>query len=511
MINIENLGNLPSLQFYVGDTLLLGLALLVVVIDLLGRGKAHSVTGSVALLSMLAVLAVIWTSPTVTDGLFFGMVRADGLARAFKLLIGACTVLTLFVSRRTPEVSDRLRGEFFALLLFATYGMFLMVSASNLLTAYLGIEMASISSYIMAGFLARRTRSSEAAFKYVIYGSVASGVMLFGISLVFGLAGTLDISTMGAGLAMAPPIAVALALILIFAGLGYKIASVPFHMWSPDVYEGSPLPVTAFLSVASKAAGFGLVVRFFRDGMASPAVLATVDWPLFLALISAVTMTVGNLAAFGQTNIKRLLAYSSIAHGGYLLMGVVAMGGGAMAAQSGVLFYFVAYLFMNLGAFYVVLHLASPERLGSEEISAYRGLIRRSPLLAILMSIFLFSLIGLPPFAGFWGKLYLFKSVIDASLTTGGINGHNFLWLVMLGLLNSAVSLYYYFSVVKAMLMEEGEETSRFSPNPIYAALLILLLLPTLLLGFITNVDVVAEQLTDAPAASTSSVATTTP
>ncbi len=505
------LGNLDSLPFYVGDTLLLGLALLVVVIDLLGRGKAHAVTGSVALLSLLAVMAVLWTTPATPHGLFFGMVRADGLARAFKLLIGACAVLTLFVSRRTPEVSERLRGEFCSLLLFATYGMFLMVSASNLLTAYLGIEMASISSYILAGFLARRTRSSEAAFKYVIYGSVASGVMLFGVSLVFGLAGTLDIAAMGAGLATAPPVAVALALVLIFAGLGYKIASVPFHMWSPDVYEGSPLPVTAFLSVASKAAGFGLVVRFFRDGMGSDAAMATVDWPLFLALVSAVTMTVGNLAAFGQTNIKRLLAYSSIAHGGYLLMGVVAMGGGDVASQSGVLFYFLAYLFMNLGAFYVVLHLAAPERLGSEEISAYRGLIKRSPLLAILMSVFLFSLIGLPPFAGFWGKLYLFKSVIDASLTAGGINGHSFVWLVMLGLLNSAISLYYYFSVVKAMLMEEGDETGRISANPIYAALLILLMLPTLLLGFITNVSAVAEQLTDAPSAPASSIARTTP
>jgi NADH-quinone oxidoreductase subunit N len=238
--------------------------------------------------------------------------------------------------------------------------------------------------------------------------------------------------------------------------------------------------------------------------------MATVDWPLFLALISAVTMTVGNLAAFGQTNIKRLLAYSSIAHGGYLLMGVVAMGGTGVASQSGVLFYFLAYLFMNLGAFYVVLHLAAPERLGSEEISAYRGLIKRSPLLAIIMSVFLFSLIGLPPFAGFWGKLYLFKSVIDASLTTGGINGHNFVWLVMLGLLNSAVSLYYYFSVVKAMLMEEGDDTSRITANPIYAALLILLLLPTLLLGFITNVSDVADQLSDAPSVPASSVASTT-
>jgi NADH-quinone oxidoreductase subunit N len=490
------LGNIDSLSYYVGDTLLLALALLVVIIDLMGRGRAHGVTGAAALLSIAAVIGVIWVGPVVDERLFYGMVRADSLARAFKLIIGVCAFATLLVSLQTSEVSDRLRGEFFALILFATYGMFLMVSASNLLAAYLGIEMASISSYILAGFLARRTRSSEAAFKYVIYGSVASGVMLFGISLVFGMAGTVDIAVLADRLAMAPPMGVTMALVLMFAGFGYKIASVPFHMWSPDVYEGSPLPVTAFLSVASKAAGFGLVIRFFRDGMGTAAVMATVDWPLFLAVVSAVTMTVGNLAAFGQTNVKRLLAYSSIAHGGYLLMGVVAMGGSLRAESlSGVLFYFLAYLFMNLGAFYVVLHLASPSRLGSEDISAYRGLIRRSPLLAILMSVFLFSLIGLPPFAGFWGKLYLFKSVVDGSLTAGGINGHSFLWLVVLGLLNSAISLYYYFSVVRAMLLEEGDETSRVAVNPVFAVLLIALMLPTVLLGFVTDRSVVDGQL----------------
>ncbi|MEO2004751.1 MAG: proton-conducting transporter membrane subunit, partial [Candidatus Poribacteria bacterium] len=276
------------------------------------------------------------------------------------------------------------------------------------------------------------------------------------------------------------------------------------------VYEGSPLPVTAFLSVASKAAGFGLVIRFFRDGMGTAAVMATVDWPLFLAVVSAVTMTVGNLAAFAQKNVKRLLAYSSIAHGGYLLMGVVAMGGSlGKESLSGVLFYFLAYLFMNLGAFYVVLHLASPSRLGSEDISAYRGLIRRSPLLAILMSVFLFSLIGLPPFAGFWGKLYLFKSVVDGSLTAGGINGHSFIWLVVLGLLNSALSLYYYFSVVRAMLLEEGDETSRVAVNPVFAVLLIALMLPTVLLGFVTDRSVVDGQLAGPSVSTPTSVAKT--
>jgi len=308
--------------------------------------------------------------------------------------------------------------------------------------------------------------------------------MLFGVSLLYGMSGTADFASLGEGLSGVSPLALVLALVLVFAGLGYKIACVPFHMWSPDVYEGSPLPVTAFLSVASKAAGFGLLIRFFREGFGTTALLEQVDWPLFLAVVSAVTMTVGNLAAFGQRNVKRLLAYSSIAHGGYLLMGVAVASQEGSGAVGATLFYLVVYLFMNLGAFYVVLHLAEPGRLGSEEIGDYRGLVRRSPFVAVLMSIFLFSLIGLPPFAGFWGKLYLFKSVVDASLVPGGVNGHNFVWLVVLGLLNSAVSLYYYFSVVKAMLLDAGTETTPVRAHVAFAVLLVVLVLPTLLFGF---------------------------
>ena len=485
------LDNLSSLPQYVPDAALAAFAVLIVIVDLFARGRGKTVVGAASIAALLIAGALtIWT-PHTGERLFYGMIRQDGLAQAFKLIIAGCAVITLLVSLRTEEVTERLRGEFFALMLFATYGMFLMVGASNLLIAYLGVELASIASYILAGFLADRSRSSEAAFKYVIYGSVASGVMLFGASLVFGMAGTTDIALMGDRLADAPPLALAIAVVFIFAGLGYKIASAPFHMWSPDVYEGSPLPVTAFLSVASKAAGFGLTLRIFRDGLGAEALLQAVDWPLFLALISAVTMTVGNLAAMGQKNVKRLLAYSSIAHGGYLLMGVAALGSAdAGAPTAAALFYLAVYLFMNLGAFFIVMHLAEPSRLGSEEIPAYRGLIRRSPALAIAMSVFLFSLIGLPPFAGFWGKLYLFKSVVDASLMEGGVNGHNFVWLVLLAMANSAISLYYYFAVVKAMLLDSGEEEAPpVKAHPAFALVLWILFLPTLLLGFFTNVD----------------------
>ena len=497
------LDNLSSLQHYIPDAALASFAVLIVIVDLFARGRGKVAVGVLSIAALAAAGALTLWMPHTGERLFYGMARQDGLAQMFKLVIVGCAVVTLLVSLRTQEVAERLRGEFFALMLFATYGMFLMVSASNLLIAYLGVELASISSYILAGFLAHQSRSSEAAFKYVIYGSVASGVMLFGVSLLYGMAGTTDIALMGERLASAHPLALAIAVVFLFAGVGYKIASVPFHMWSPDVYEGSPLPVTAFLSVASKAAGFGLTLRIFRDGLGAEALLASVDWPLFLALLSAVTMTVGNLAAMGQKNVKRLLAYSSIAHGGYLLMGIAALGSGdSSAPTAAILFYLAVYLFMNLGAFFVVMHLAEPSRLGSEEMPAYRGLIRRSPALAIVMSVFLFSLIGLPPFAGFWGKLYLFKSVVDASLVEGGVNGHNLVWLVLLAMANSAISLYYYFAVVKAMLLDRGEEETPVKAHPAFAFILLILFLPTLLFGFFTNVD--DFRVDEAPPASAS-------
>ena len=488
---MELLDNIASLRFFVPELVLAGLALLLILVDLVVRRRDGAVIGYLTL-ATLALVGWLTLSGDGADGtrLFYGMIVHDGLARFFKVFIASAAFLTVLVSIRSPELEPRFRGEYFVLLLFATFGMFLMVSASNLLIVYLSIEMASLSSYILAGFLSDDTRSSEASFKYVIYGAVASGVMLFGISLVFGMTGTVDIPAIGERLAIGSPYALVLALVFIFAGLGYKIASVPFHMWSPDVYEGAPIPITAFLSVASKAAGFGVTIRVFRDGLGAADVIAAMDWPFFLALISAITMTVGNLAAIGQRNVKRLLAYSSIAHGGYLLMGVAAMGSGAFqnAAVAAILFYFVVYLFMNLGAFYVVQHLAVPGRLGSEEIASYRGLVRRAPLVALLMSVFLFSLIGIPPFAGFWGKLYLFKVVVDASLAPGAVGGHNLVWLVVLGLLNSAISLYYYFSIVKAMLLDAPEEREPVRMNSAFALLLVLLFLPTLLFGLVTSV-----------------------
>jgi len=405
------------------------------------------------------------------------MVQLDVFSSFFKVLLLLATAATILFSLRSEELDARLKGEYYALLLAITLGMFLMASSTNLLMIFISLETVSLTSYILAGFLTHNPRSSEAAFKYITYGSVASGTMLFGLSLLFGMAGSGDLGQISVRLTEllasgeVAPLAVLIAITFVLAGVGYKIASVPFHMWSPDVYEGAPIPITAFLSVASKSAGFALFIRFFYAGFGSSELLQAVDWTLMLAIVSALTMTVGNLAALPQQNVKRLLAYSSIAHGGYLLMGGVLLTSEGIGA---ILFYLVVYLFMNLGAFYVVVLIANEE--GSEMIEGYRGLASRAPLVAWAMAIFLFSLTGIPPFAGFFGKWLLFAAVLE----------QGYYWLALVGLLNSVVSLYYYARIVKAMFLEDaGEETTQVSFSTGTFALLSVFVIPTILIGFL--------------------------
>jgi len=405
------------------------------------------------------------------------MVRLDEFSSFFKVLLLLATAATILFSLRSDELDARLKGEYYALLLAITLGMFLMASSTNLLMIFISLETVSLTSYILAGFLTHSPRSSEAAFKYITYGAVASGTMLFGLSLLFGMTGSGDLGQISVRLTEllasgdVTPLAVLIAITFILAGVGYKIASVPFHMWSPDVYEGAPIPITAFLSVASKSAGFALFIRFFYAGFGNSELMQAVDWTFMLAIVSALTMTVGNLAALPQQNVKRLLAYSSIAHGGYLLMGGVLLTSEGIGA---ILFYLVVYLFMNLGAFYVVVLIANEE--GTEMIEGYRGLASRAPLVAWAMAIFLFSLTGIPPFAGFFGKWLLFAAVLE----------QGYYWLALVGLLNSVVSLYYYARIVKAMFLEDaGEETTQVSFSTGTFALLSVFVIPTILIGFL--------------------------
>jgi NADH-quinone oxidoreductase subunit N len=377
------------------------------------------------------------------------MVALDSFSVFFKIVLGLGAFGAIWMSLGSREIRGQNEGEYYTLLLAATLGMFYMAEATNLLMAYLALEFVSQTSYILSGFIKSNRRSGEAALKYLIYGGVASGAMVYGMSLIFGLTGSLDYATIGQRLATVQgsgPV-LFLATVLILAGFGYKISMVPFHMWTPDVYEGAPLPVTAFLAVASKAAGVAMLVRFFYPGMSSQGAdgtwipLAGVDWQSLMVLASIVTMTLGNLAALRQDNMKRLLAYSSIAHAGYMLMGFVALSDAGLRAM---LFYVFVYYLMNLGAFAVLMMVLNNS--GREDIEAFRGLAWRGGAIpAAAMGVFLFSLAGVPPFAGFIGKFYLFAAIIEKKM-----------WLLaVVAGLNSVVALYYYARVVRTMYLDQ--------------------------------------------------------
>ncbi|HEX2385568.1 MAG TPA: NADH-quinone oxidoreductase subunit N, partial [Candidatus Binatia bacterium] len=410
-----DLDNLASLDYFYPEMILTGTILLVILLDLGMKNKRVLAIFSIAgCLASLGATLALYGAPG--GFLFHRMMALDHYSLFFKIIALSATMLVLWMSLASREVATLHQGEYATILLSSALGMFFMASSTNLLMAYLSLEMVSITSYILTGFLPRNRRSSEAALKYLIYGGVASGAMIYGMSWIFGMTGSLDYGQIHAALFQATPsrLALFIAFVLVLAGFGYKIVFVPFHMWSPDVYQGAPTPVTAFLSVASNAAGVAILLRFFFPALSELGpdgnwkFLSGVEWPQFLLVVSMVTMTLGNLSALGQQNLKRMLAYSGIAHAGYILMGLVVLNNDGLQAM---LFYIVVYLIMNLGAFLVVVLVANAT--GKEEIDGYRGLAwRGSAVPAVAMAIFLFSLTGLPPLAGFVGKFFLFAAVI---------------------------------------------------------------------------------------------------
>ncbi|MGD0590561.1 MAG: NADH-quinone oxidoreductase subunit N [Bacteroidota bacterium] len=419
----------------------------------------------------------------VSQEIFSGMIAVDPFAVFFKSLAAVCTLAIFLFSIFSSEVQTTVKrmAEYYSLLVAMTLGMFLMAGATNVLMMVLAMELTSLSSYIVAGYTKEAADSSEASLKYIIYGAVSSGVMLYGISILFGLTGAMDYAGINHSLTVNAPnyFALLTATIFIVVGFGYKISAVPFHFWTPDVYEGAPITITAFLSVASKAAGFAMMIRFFKVIFIDTTILAVpagvwtslygFEWNKLLAILSVLTMTLGNLVAVWQDNLKRLLAYSSIAHAGYMLMGVVVLSNQGIAA---VLIYFMMYLFMNLGAFFVVMLIAN--KTGSEDISTYRGLGYRAPLVGVAMAIFLVSLTGLPPTAGFIGKLYLFAALLEAK----------WIWLAIVGALNSVISLYYYARVLRYMFLRDPEgQSSSITLQRSEAILLLAFVIPTLLFG----------------------------
>jgi NADH-quinone oxidoreductase subunit N len=470
--------NLRSALWFQPELALTFGTLVLLVMDLFWKRSpgrvAYLTAGALAVLGVTAVL--LGRQPDDAQVLFNGMIANDAFANFFKWLFVGAGALTVVVASLGQDFPSRRIGEFYALLMAIVLGMFMMASATDLLMIYLAIELVSMVSYVLAGFRKGDRKAAEGSLKYVIYGGVASGVMLFGMSYLYGLTGTTNILKLGPQIAAiqaagpslaATKIALVVAIVFVTAGFGYKVAAVPWHMWCPDVYEGAPTPFTAFLSVGPKAAGFALALRFFHSALAGPGAggpagfataIAGIPWPAVVGIIAAVTMTLGNLTALGQTNLKRLLAYSSIAHAGYTLMGLSAVSGRGIQA---VMIYMLVYLVMNVGAFVVVILVA--EATGSESILDYKGLARRHPLAAVTFAIFLFSLTGLPPFAGFTGKWYLFYAVFER---IDGPGGGWYGMLAMVAALNTAISLYYYVRIVRAMFIDPPYAES---PAPIRA------------------------------------------
>ena len=473
-MNSENiataLDNFQSLKFFAPELILSVGVLAILVADLFARAPSRMRSAGITMGTLVAALvATLATMDGVSRGLFGGLIARDPFTDFFKILFIATTAFVGVAALRSHDAieyrdgdyKDKESGEFYALMLTTTIGLFLMAAATDLLMAFLSLELVSILSYILAGFKRRDRKSSEASLKYVIYGGVASGVMLYGMSLLYGLAGSTNLSTIHAAVAASTStLTLILAVTLCMAGFGYKVASVPFHMWCPDVYEGAPTPVTAFFAVGPKAAGFALLIRFFTGAIPEQIhtdLFASSPWPLILGLIAAATMTLGNLAAIGQSNLKRMLAYSSIAHAGYLMLGLCAWN---QDGQRAILLYLVTYLFMNLGAFLVIMAM-SDAGLG-EEIADYKGLAVRAKFPAAVMAISLFSLTGLPPFAGFFGKFYLFAALLAKG-------GSMMVALALIGILNSAVSLYYYARILRAMYFEKPVTDEPIHTAPIHA------------------------------------------
>ena len=420
-------------------------AAVVIVLDLLPPRERKDHLGFVSALGVVAALVMTyWMTFSIGGGElqgFRGMVVLDPYALFFNIVIGYATGLVLLLSMDYIRREGQEAGEFYILILLSALGMMLMAAAGDLIIVFLGLETMSIALYVLTGFFRNRLEAGEASMKYFLIGAFASGFFLYGIALIFGATGSTNLdriaNAVAAGAGRDPMLVIGFGLLLV--GFGFKISAVPFHMWAPDAYEGAPTSIAAFIATGSKAAAFASLLRVLLTALRG----APLDWPMLMWGLAAITMTVGNVVALAQQNLKRMLAYSSVAHVGYMLVGVVA--GGALGNGS-VLFYLLVYTFTTAGAFGAILLL---ERNGREavQLADYGGLATRHPLLAVALSIFLLSLIGIPPTAGFVGKFYLFGAAVKSG----------YVWLAVIGVLNSAVAAYYYLRLIVFMYMREPE------------------------------------------------------
>ena len=459
------------------EILLLILGILVLILDLVLPKEQRRNLGWVTAAGMGLVILLSWSSRPVNGPalVWGGMISHGWLSYSMTLLVVFGAGVTALFAMDYEELGGR--GEFYLLMIASTIGMAFMVSAADLVMLYLAIESVSIPLYILAGFFVRDAKSTESGFKYLLFGAMTSAIMLYGFSLLYGFSGTTSLLDITAGLSgQVSKVALIGSMLLVLVGFGFKISAVPLHFWAPDVYEGAPTPVAGFLSTASKAAGFIVLIRFLI--LVFP--LSETQWPVILSTIAVATMTLGNLVALTQRNIKRLLAYSSIAHAGYMLIGVAALSAltgiqkdrNAIWGLTSVVYYLIAYLVTNLAAFGVV--AAFGRVVGSDDVTAYYGMSRRAPGLALIMLVAFLSLAGMPPLAGFFGKFLVFLAAINAGLIP----------LAVIGVLNSIIGLYYYLTILKYVYLYRSEDEDKPIPlSRAYTLGLVLLVVGIILIG----------------------------
>ncbi len=455
---------LPEMILTVVGTLLM-------VLDPLFATRLPKMFGNLSILGLLAAMAASVYAFTMPGPAFSQMLIVDGFATFFRVLVIGVAILAIFSSYKFLDRERAETGEYHALILFSVMGQCLMVAANELIVIFIGLEISSIATYVLCGYLRDDKRNNESALKYFLLGSFATAVLLYGVALIYGLTGSTNLTAIRTALAntaTAPsPAMVGVAAALVFVGLGFKISGAPFQIWAPDVYQGAPTPVTAFISTGPKAAAFAIFLRIFMTAFDSIGR----GWEPLVWLSALLSMTIGNFAALTQSNVKRMLAYSSIAHAGYVL---VALAARSEIGTASAMFYLAAYALMNIGAFAVVVHLSGRgERFLS--VDDFAGLASKQPFTAAMLTVFLLSLIGVPLTGGFFGKFYIFKAALQSNL----------IWLTVLGLLNSAVAAYYYLRILVLMYMHEPGEAST-AIEPLTAGLKAALILPalgTLILG----------------------------
>ncbi len=455
---------------------LVAVALLVLLLEsIITKSEPVSFWTSVA--GLLVSIGIAVPGIAVHGSAFGGMLRTGGSANYFSIIFFICALLTIVFSRDYLKKRDSVFGEFYLLILFATVGMVLMAAAADLIIVFLGIELMSICLYVLAGFIRGSVLSNESSLKYFLLGAFATGFLLYGIALLYGSTGSTSITFLTEHFETYASSRLFLAGIgLLIVGLAFKIGAVPFHMWVPDVYQGAPTPVSGFMATGAKAAAFSIIIGLFAQRFVHGVQIGTL-----LAILAAASMILGNVVAIAQTNVKRMLAYSSIAHAGYMLTGLAA---GNAYGRDGILFYLLAYAFMNLGAFGLISFM---EQEGEKHLTFddYAGLGTTKPFLAVLMSVFMFSLAGIPPFAGFFGKYYIFVGAVQADMT----------WLAIVGVLMSVVSVFYYLRLVMVMYFQDtliGQTASYSASSAAFVVLAALILLglgvfPSSLLAIITT------------------------